>query len=108
MFSHFKSNSLFSVAQILKRQGYESVEENALYTLANALTQYLRSVGQTLHRCIEHAGRTKINYDDILTTFNLIGVNLKEIQRFASYNIKWEDSCFLSSIDHITLTKSFE
>merc|ERR1711904_552938 len=105
MSCYLQSRARSTVAHILRRQGFELAEESALEALASKLSQYLRMISQTLHRCIEHAGRTNLSYDDILTAFHLIGIDIKEIQRFLVYNKKYLETS-VQFLKPIVLIKS--
>merc|ERR1719199_484046 len=85
---YLETTSRLLASQIIKKQGFESIEESTLDVMADVFNQYLRSMCQSLHSCVEHSGRSAMNFDDIETTFNLNGIQIEELKRFMAHNAK--------------------
>lgn len=79
-YSHFVAR--IASAKILDFYGFEAVQDSALDTLSDILCQILRTISLTVHNCMEHAGRTLINLNDVLMAFDLIELKVFEISDF--------------------------
>ncbi|XP_059581743.1 transcription initiation factor TFIID subunit 3 [Alligator mississippiensis] len=71
-----------SVAQICQALGWDSVQLSACDLLTDVLQRYLQRLGRGCHRYCELYGRTDPILDDVGDAFQLMGVNLHELEDY--------------------------
>ncbi|XP_006895085.1 PREDICTED: transcription initiation factor TFIID subunit 3-like [Elephantulus edwardii] len=80
--SYSRSLLRVSVAQICQALGWDSVQLNACHLLTDVLQRYLQQLGWACHRYSELCGRTDPILDDVNEAFQLMGVNLHELEDY--------------------------
>lgn len=77
----FKQNSSLCFALSLSPHIFQTT---ALDTLADLLIRYIRDIGRTCKRTAELGGRTLVNLNDLLLASKERGINLSEIEEYAT------------------------
>ncbi|XP_074124812.1 transcription initiation factor TFIID subunit 3 [Sminthopsis crassicaudata] len=80
--SYSRSLLRVSVAQICQALGWDSVQLSACHLLTDVLQRYLQQLGRGCHRYSELYGRTDPILDDVSEAFQLMGVNLHELEDY--------------------------
>nr|XP_036857210.1 transcription initiation factor TFIID subunit 3 [Manis javanica] len=80
--SYSRSLLMVSVAQICQALGWDSVQLSACHLLTDVLQRYLQQLGRGCHRYSELYGRTDPILDDVGEAFQLMGVNLHELEDY--------------------------
>ncbi|XP_075408515.1 transcription initiation factor TFIID subunit 3 isoform X1 [Tenrec ecaudatus] len=80
--SYSRSLLRVSVAQICQALGWDSVQLSACHLLTDVLQRYLQQLGRGCHRYSELYGRTDPILDDVGEAFQLMGVNLHELEDY--------------------------
>ncbi|XP_028933775.1 transcription initiation factor TFIID subunit 3 [Ornithorhynchus anatinus] len=80
--SYSRSLLRVSVAQICQALGWDSVQLGACHLLTDVLQRYLQRLGRGCHRYSELYGRTDPILDDVSEAFQLMGVNLHELEDY--------------------------
>lgn len=70
------------MAQICQALGWDSVQLSACHLLTDVLQRYLQQLGRGCHRYSELYGRTDPILDDVGEAFQLMGVNLHELEDY--------------------------
>nr|XP_044991176.1 transcription initiation factor TFIID subunit 3 [Jaculus jaculus] len=80
--SYSRSLLRVSVAQICQALGWDSVQLSACHLLTDVLQRYLQQLARGCHRYSELYGRTDPILDDVGEAFQLMGVNLHELEDY--------------------------
>ncbi|XP_030072005.1 transcription initiation factor TFIID subunit 3 [Microcaecilia unicolor] len=80
--SYSRSLLRVSVAQVCQALGWDSVQLTACDLLTDVLQRYLQQLARGCHRYSELYGRTDPVLDDVGEAFQLMGVNLQELEDY--------------------------
>lgn len=91
------------VGQIAETAGFQAVHESAVDVLADLMLRYIAQLGSASHSYAELAGRTDCNVNDLLLTFEDMGIDLDELRKFAAAG---QEVPFAHPLPHYPVSKA--